>query len=93
MAYELYISNTMRETFDAEDVILQMKICKLDTLADVFRRMKRYAECINSEKVTKLSEWHEITSVGAVVFYEMYKSAWGSYQLLTYSIYETEDKE
>lgn len=92
MAYELYISNAVKETFDADSIELPMEIYKLKTLADVFRRMKRYAElCIDSEKVTKLAEWHEITSIGAIVFKEMYKSAWGSYYLLTYSIYEVKE--
>ena len=92
MAYELYISNTVRRTFDSEDIEFPMEIYRLDTLADVFPRIQRYADsCINAEKVTKLSEWREITSVGAVIFKEMYRSNWDAYYLLTYSIYEVKE--
>jgi len=92
MAYELIISNTMRKTFDSEDIEFPVTIYKLDNLGDVFRKMRDYSKsCVNEEKVTKLAEWHEVTLIGAVVFKEMYKSLWDSYYLLTFGIYETKD--
>ena len=90
MAYELYISNDVKKTYDSPTESFPMEIYRIDTLGDVFRKMRDYSKsCINEEKVTKLAEWHEVTSIGAVVFKEMYKSLWDSYYLLTFSVYET----
>lgn len=92
MAYELYISNKMKKSFDSEDIEFPMEIYRIDTLGDVFRKMRDYSKsCINEEKVAKLAEWHEVTTIGTVIFKEMYKSLWDSYYLLTFSVYEVKE--
>jgi len=92
MAYELYIS--AKRTFGPESKELPMEVYVLETLADVFRKMKSYSDAfINSDRLTKHSEWHQVIAIDAVIFQEFYKSRLGEYYLLTYSIYEAKDKE
>ena len=93
MAYELYIRNEVKKTYDAPTESFPMEIHKLNNLVDVFRKMRDYSKsCINEEKVSKLANWHEV-AFNCVIFKEMYKSLWDSYYLLPFSIYEVEDKE
>lgn len=92
MSYTLCIN--AKKTFGPESKELPLEVYVLETLADVFRKAKSYSDTfVNSDKLTKLSEWHQVIAIDAVIFQEFYKSRLGEYYLLTYSIYEAKDKE